>query len=564
MAAFKQRTIVVTPAIGDAIDDLLAAGDYLDPSDVVSAAVRLLQEERANHPRQSGEAPPPLQSTATNPAKTAQGFLDGGGEMGALMRGLDWTTSPLGSPERWPQALRTAVRLVLNTHHPMFIWWGPELIQFYNDAYARTMGPERHPAALSERGAACWAEIWDIIGPQIEFVMAGKGATWHEDELVPVTRHGRREDVWWTYGFSPIDDDSHPGGVGGVLVVCNDVTKEHLDRDTLRVNEARWRAVFENMHEGFALCEVVYDAGGDATDFRYLEVNAAWERLTGVVAEATVGRLASEAIPGIEPFWTETYAGVVATGKPVHFEFRLGVLDRWFEVYAFRTEPRRFAALFLNVTERKRAEARQALLAREVDHRAKNALSVVQATLRLTSAEDLPTYIRAVEGRVAALARALTLLSDEQWGGADLRTVLRGELNMFLEPAGASGPRAELDGPAVALPAGAAQPMGMAIHELATNAVKYGALSASTGRLSVSWWVEGGQHGTLRLRWAETGGPPVAETPSRQGFGSRILDGTVRDQLGGEVSRKWDEAGLICEISVPLQGTTPTPDDFTA
>ena len=116
----------------------------------------------------------------------------------------------------------------------MFIWWGPELIQFYNDAYRQTMGPERHPSALGQRGRECWAEIWDIIGPQIELVMAGQGATWHEDQLVPVTRHGRREDVWWTYGYSPIDDDAQPHGVGGVLVVCNDVTQEHLAREALR------------------------------------------------------------------------------------------------------------------------------------------------------------------------------------------------------------------------------------------------------------------------------------------------------------------------------------------
>ena len=111
--------------------------------------------------------------------------------MGALMRSHDWSTTPLGIPETWPQSLRTTVRLLLTTQHPMFIWWGPELIQFYNDAYRRTMGPERHPRALGQPGRECWAEIWDIIGPQIEHVLAGKGATWHEDQLVPVTRHGR-------------------------------------------------------------------------------------------------------------------------------------------------------------------------------------------------------------------------------------------------------------------------------------------------------------------------------------------------------------------------------------
>jgi PAS domain S-box-containing protein len=166
---------------------------------------------------------------------TSADFLAGGGEMGALMRAHDWSASPLGPPDSWPQSLRTAVRLLLNTNHPMFIWWGEELIQFYNDAYRRTMGPERHPSALGQGGRECWAEIWPIIGPQIEQVMDGGGATWHENQLVPVTRHGRLEQVYWTYGYSPIDQDD---GIGGVLVVCRDVTKEHLAATALREREA--------------------------------------------------------------------------------------------------------------------------------------------------------------------------------------------------------------------------------------------------------------------------------------------------------------------------------------
>src|ERR1700760_4008607 len=162
-------------------------------------------------------------------------FLAGGGEMGALTRAHDWSATAIGPPDAWPQSLRTAVRILLNTNHPMFIWWGSELIQFYNDAYRQTMGPERHPSALGQRGRDCWAEIWPIIGPQIEQVMSGGGATWHENQLVPVTRHGRLEQVYWTYGFSPIDEDD---GIGGVLVVCRDVTRDHLASVALRDREA--------------------------------------------------------------------------------------------------------------------------------------------------------------------------------------------------------------------------------------------------------------------------------------------------------------------------------------
>ena len=162
-------------------------------------------------------------------------FLAGGGEMGALMRSYDWSATSLGPPERWPQSLRTVVRLLLNTNHPMFIWWGEELIQLYNDAYRQTMGPERHPSALGQGGRECWAEIWPIIGPQIEQVMNGGGATWNENQLVPVTRHGRLEQVYWTYGYSPIDEDDR---IGGVLVVCRDVTKEYLAAAALRERES--------------------------------------------------------------------------------------------------------------------------------------------------------------------------------------------------------------------------------------------------------------------------------------------------------------------------------------
>ena len=224
---------------------------------------------------------------------------------------------------------------------------------------------------------------------------------------------------------------------------------------------------------------------------------------------------------------------MVETGEPAHFEYRLAAIDRWFEVFAYRTEPGRFAALFLNVTERRAAEERQALLAREVDHRAKNALAVVQAALRLTQAPDLPSYARAIEGRVAALARAQTLLAEDRWAGADLRALLQGELAAFLA---APERRGRLDGPPVALPAGTAQPLAMALHELATNAVKYGALSVADGPCLGVLELDGGPAGLLQLRWAEAGGPPVARPPARRGFGSRVLDGTVRGQLGGAVT----------------------------
>lgn len=149
-----------------------------------------------------------------------------GGEMGALMRAFDWARTPLGPVESWPASLRTAVTILLSTRHPMFLWWGPELIQFYNDGYRLSLGLDRHPSALGARGRECWAEIWHIIGPEVDSIMAGGPATWHEDHLVPITRGDRVEDVYWSYSYSPLPDDA--GKVGGVLVTVQETTQRVL------------------------------------------------------------------------------------------------------------------------------------------------------------------------------------------------------------------------------------------------------------------------------------------------------------------------------------------------
>ena len=203
-----------------------------------------------------------------------------------------------------------------------------------------------------------------------------------------------------------------------------------------------------------------------------------------------------------------------------------------------------------DMTERKAAEERQALLAREVDHRAKNALAVVQSVVQMTQVREPEAFKRAVQGRISALARAQTLLAEDRWTGADLRVLLEGELAPFRD----ERQRVTLDGPRVILPPGAAQPIAMAAHELATNAVKYGALSVPGGAVTVRWRLEGGTPGNLRLLWTERGGPAVEGAPSRRGFGTRVLDGTVRGQLGGSMSLTWELGGLVCEMTVPLRG----------
>jgi two-component sensor histidine kinase len=168
-----------------------------------------------------------------------------------------------------------------------------------------------------------------------------------------------------------------------------------------------------------------------------------------------------------------------------------------------------------------------------------------------------------------ALARAHTLLSEARWSGAPLSALVRAELAAFMtQPAAAApggdaagAPRARVEeGPELVVAPGAAQAFSMALHELATNATKHGALSAPGGRITVSWRVEEEDERRLHLRWTESGGPTVAGPPARRGFGSRVMEATMRDQLSGRVERRWRPGGLVCDITVPLDRVLADPE----
>jgi two-component sensor histidine kinase len=198
---------------------------------------------------------------------------------------------------------------------------------------------------------------------------------------------------------------------------------------------------------------------------------------------------------------------------------------------------------FHDITELKQAEEAQRLLAQEVDHRSKNLLALVQATVHF-SAADTPSAIKAaIEGRLHALANVHTLLANSRWVGADLRTLVMEELRPYWQ-------RGNVEGPDLTLKPQSAQLIAMALHELTTNAVKYGALSVPTGSVRVEWLRTA--NGNVVLRWVETGGPPV-EPPKHEGFGSRVLQRALSAQLSGETRFNWRAEGLACEIEMQSQ-----------
>ncbi len=213
------------------------------------------------------------------------------------------------------------MRLLLSTGHPMFIWWGPQLIQFYNDAYRQSIGPERHPSALGQEGRACWDEIWPIIGPQIEQVMSGRGCTWHENALVPITRNGKRDDVYWTYSYGPIDDPGSPTGVGGVLVVCTETTEAVVSRRRLAYEREQFAQLFEQAPAFMAMLR--------GAEHRFELVNPAYTRLIG--EREVVGKTVAEALPeAVAQGYVALLDQVYQTGQPYEAHSRK---------YAFRALP---------------------------------------------------------------------------------------------------------------------------------------------------------------------------------------------------------------------------------
>src|ERR1051326_242402 len=210
----------------------------------------------------------------------------------------------------------------------------------------------------------------------------------------------------------------------------------------------------------------------------------------------------------------------------------------------------RVSGVTVDITERKLAEERQALLAREVDHRARNALAVVQSIVRLTRADGIDDYMVAVEGRIRALSRAHMLLSRSRWEGADLHKLVEEELAPYRtddESVAAVGPQTVLQ-PATA------QALALALHELATNAAKYGALSAAAGKVRLNWELEPDQ---LVLQWSETGGPPGFGAGAG-GAGTRVIGASIERQLGGRAAFDWRPEGLHCVLSLPrAAGKTP-------
>lgn len=288
-------------------------------------------------------------------------------------------------------------------------------------------------------------------------------------------------------------------------------------------------------------------------NLRFLAINALLAASNGASPEAHIGRSLAEMAPAVAHAIEPRLHILLATGEPQRFEVQTARLNgrpapsTWLCSYDAVVDAQgRVTGLSgsaLDVTDLKLAEEQAKLLAQEVDHRARNVLAVLRSLIRLSAAESpgsVPAMVEALAGRVDAMGRVHTLLSNERWRSAELAEIIRAET-------AAHAAQVVLDGGPVRLLAEAAQPMTLMLHELLTNAAKYGALSRPEGRLTLSWRRDG--DGVV-LEWREQGGPPVAGTPTRLGFGTALIDANGSAPLDGRIERVWARQGLFCRIHI--------------
>ena len=338
--------------------------------------------------------------------------------------------------------------------------------------------------------------------------------------------------------------------IEGVVLSFVDITARRETEERLRESETRYRRLFESMDEGYLFAEVIRDDGGTALDVHCIDANPAAIRL---VQADFRGRRLSEVGDNFAPLWWTLPAQVLETGEPEHAEIFAESLGRWFDLSITRVDAKRVAILFQDVTDRKRHERERELMMGELNHRVKNMLTVVQSiagqTLRTTP--DPKKFASDFQERVQALGRAHGILTQQRWRGTGLRELAEAVLGSFA----AGAEKLQIDGPSVPLTPDAAIPVSIALHELATNALKYGALSFSGGTVRLTWELEKGEDDeTLHVTWSEHNGPRVAP-PDHEGFGRRMLERGIDHQLGGKVELDYAAIGLVCRMSFPAERT---------
>lgn len=290
-------------------------------------------------------SPPPGSPDDRAPKAATPSFLSHGGEAGRLIQSRDWSRTSLGPLDRWPESLRTTLSLILSSRQPMFLLWGPDLLLFYNDAYTPSLGSGKHPAALGQGAYECWPEGRSLLEPEIRAVMEGGESIWNREQRGPIFREGKLQEVYWTYGYSPIRLPD--GTVGGLLAICSETT-ERVAADRRVQGEAEKHA---------QLLRFMPTAFFSVSRHWVLDyMNPAAEEVLGIPSAEVVEKSLWDAFPGLRGSrFGEGYRRAMEEGVRTVTEDYYPDFDRWYEAWAYPIE-QGLAICFFDVTERKASE----------------------------------------------------------------------------------------------------------------------------------------------------------------------------------------------------------------
>jgi PAS domain S-box-containing protein len=505
-----------------------------------------------------------LTATTDTARRGGHAFLDGGGELGALMRAFDWSSTSLGAIAHWPQSLRTTVGLLLRSPIPIVLLWGEDGIMIYNDAYSG-FAAGRHPRLLGSRVREGWPEVAAFNDKVMKVGLAG-GTLSYKDQELTLYRRGVPEQVWMDLDYSPVLDEA--GRPAGVLAIVVETTERvQAERRVAREGE-RLRNLFKQAPGFMHVLQ--------GPDHVIELVNDAYLKLVGHRGDLA-GKTVREAFPEMQgQGYFELLDTVFRSGEPfvghamsLKLRRKLGspIEERFVDlVYQpIMDDTGAVTGIFAegsDVTKRVRAEQHQRLLIDELNHRVKNTLATVQSIAAQTFRADEDPSGRThrarevFESRLVALSRAHDVLTRENWDGAGLHAIVR---EATLAYRAARHDPFVIDGPPIRLSPKLALALAMVLHELSTNAAKYGALSVPMGTVSIRWaeCVLEGSKG-LRVEWRERGGPPVSP-PSQRGFGSRLIERQMKREFGGDVRLDFEPDGVVCTMLVALPDSPELP-----
>ncbi len=481
-------------------------------------------------------------------------FLVGCGEMGRLIQELDWSETPLGSISEWHPQLKSAIGLMLPSKAQVVVFWGSDLITFYNDAYAPTIG-SKHPRALGLPARETWTEQWADLEPLLRQVFENGETVHAKDRPFYIERHGYPENVYFDISYSPIRDEV--GAVRGILCIVGETTERVLtQRELAKAQERLSQALDASGMVGTFEWDV-------QADKLYSDARVA-EMFSVTTPEAAQGAPWAEYLKAIHPEDVDRIAGAVnetvLTGKKYVEEYRLrakGGSTRWVEARGAclrddEGRPSRFFGVVIDITEHKEAQERQRLLAREMNHRVKNMFALFDAMIGLSarSAQTPKEMAQALRGRLNALMRAKDLIRPGIMGTEkeSERTTVNALVHTVLQPHDDGNSRISASGPEVHVGAKAATSLALVLHETATNAIKHGALSEPSGLINIRWRAV---DGAFDFQWEETGGPNISAPPQSAGFGSVLTERSI-NQLRGTIEHDWRPSGLTVKLAIPL------------